>query len=98
MVAVRQAAPTVVAIENASASEMSAEERRLRRFQPFCSGVIITADGLILSQCHVTHRLAWSGEGPTRLRQPHERTRVMLSDGRMLAAQLLALTRPPTSR
>ena len=65
-------------------------------FRPhYCSGVIITPEGLILSQFHVSHQLpgkpdttglpAWSEKS----RRPGERTTVILHDGRELQAELL---------
>ena len=54
------------------------------------SGVIITTDGLILSQFHVSHRFpGWDGRQPPRFRQPGDRTMVVLSDGSKREAELL---------
>src|SRR5262249_37769436 len=67
--------PAVVAVETPEGS--------------FWSGVIMTADGLVLSQFHVSHRYHWSGQGPYRSREAGERSSVILSDGRRLDAELL---------
>ena len=71
----RKVMPAVVAVETPEGS--------------FCSGVIMTADGLVLSQYHVSHRYAWSGDGPYQSRQPGEHASVILSDGHRLDAELL---------
>lgn len=55
----------------------------------FNSGVIITPDGLVLSQYHVSHRYKWDGKGPFRSRQPGERSSVIFHDGRQADAELL---------
>lgn len=55
----------------------------------YCSGVIITADGLVLSQFHVSHRLESNGKLPYRSRLPGQRSSVILHDGRKLEAELL---------
>src|SRR5262249_14680229 len=62
-----------------------------RRFQHYASGVIITADGIVLSQFHVSHRHPWNGNPrePVRSHRPGERTTVILSDGRKIQAELL---------
>lgn len=49
--AAKKVIPSVVAIAQAS------KPRSLKHHQPFASGVIITPDGLILSQYHVSHLL-----------------------------------------
>jgi S1-C subfamily serine protease len=77
----------VVAIKEAHAATSSSETPRVS--EPYASGVIITADGLILSQFHVSHRLAWKPGEPVRSRQPRERTMVILSDGHRIEAELL---------
>ena len=51
------------------------------------SGVIISSDGLILSQYHVSHMVGVYGIG-TKGCQPGERTMVALADGRELEAEL----------
>jgi len=71
----RKVLPAVVAVQSPSGG--------------FSSGVIISPDGLVLSQFHVSHRYSWDGEGPYRSRQPGEHTMVILSDGRKLEAELL---------
>jgi serine protease Do len=55
----------------------------------YASGVIITADGLVLSQFHVSHRYPWTGDEPERSRRPGERSTVILADGREIEAELL---------
>ncbi len=79
----------VVAVENAESASATPGSKKPRVFQPLCSGVIITADGLVLSVYHVSHQLRLDGEGRIRSRQPGERTTVILSDGRELEAELL---------
>lgn len=83
--AVRKASPSVVAIE------LSPHAEKREAFEVYASGVIISADGLILSQAHVSHALHWSDDGKVRQvgRQPGDRTTVILSDGRRLEAKLL---------
>jgi serine protease Do len=83
--ATRRVLPAVVAIKEAANETSSA----LRISETNASGVIITADGLILSQFHVSHRLPWKPGDPVRTRQPGERTTVILSDGRKIEAELL---------
>jgi S1-C subfamily serine protease len=67
--------PAVVAVETPGGS--------------FWSGVIISADGLVLTQFHVSHRYEWDGNLPYRSRQPGEFSSVILSDGRRFDAELL---------
>lgn len=59
--------------------------------QAYASGVIISADGLVLSQFHVSHRYEFQGKPgeQERSRQPGERTTVILNDGRVVPAELL---------
>lgn len=54
------------------------------------SGVIITADGLVLSQFHVTHAVR---ADPGAVHKPGTKTTVTLSDGRACPAELLGATR-----
>ncbi len=81
----RRVMPAVVAVEEAEAASPSGTEKP-RVSRHYASGVIITEDGLILSQFHVSHRL---NHDPVTSRQPGERTMVILSDGRKIEAELL---------
>ncbi|MDB5310622.1 MAG: serine protease [Gemmataceae bacterium] len=54
------------------------------------SGVIITADGLVLSQFHVTHAVRTD---PGAVHEPGTKTTGTLSDGRECPAELLGATR-----
>lgn len=82
--------PAVVAIELPRVVSTSSAAEKPRVFHPYGSGVIITADGLILSQFHVSHRFpGWDGRQPPTFRQPGDRTMVVLSDGRKKEAELL---------
>jgi len=53
------------------------------------SGVIISADGLILSQHHVTHTMWTRGRGASGQRAVGDRLYVVLSDDREVEAELL---------
>ena len=78
--------PAVVAVEQAGVFGSPEGSAHLK----CCgSGVIISPDGLILSQHHVSHRYFWDGEGPWRNKQPGEATKVILADGREMQARLL---------
>jgi serine protease Do len=83
--AAKKVMPTIVAVQDAGAPS----DRNSRRFQSFCSGVIITADGLVLSQFHVSHRLPWKPGEPVRSLQFGDRSTVILSNGRKVEAELL---------
>ncbi len=85
--ATRRVMPTVVAVKVGKADASSPGTPSGP--EPYNSGVIITADGLILSQFHVSHRLEWKPGDPVRSRQPGERTMAILSDGRRIEAELL---------
>ena len=85
--ATRRVMPAVVAVKLAVADTSSWETRS--GTEPYASGVIITKDGIILSQFHVSHRLKWKPGEPYRSRQPGERTMVILSNGRKIEAELL---------
>jgi S1-C subfamily serine protease len=79
------AGPSVVAVLNP-------EEGALRprgRHQPGASGVVITSDGLVMSQWHVSHRRSDEAD-PSKVasHKPGEKTRVILADGRELEAEL----------
>lgn len=81
--------PAVVAVRYAYAKEGASSLETRSGPEPYASGVIITADGLVLSQFHVSHRLRWKPGETYRSRQPGERTMVILSDGRRIEAELL---------
>jgi serine protease Do len=85
--ATRRVMPAVVAVKYAGADTSSSKTPW--GTERYASGVIITIDGLILSQFHVSHRLEWRPGEPYRSRQPGERTMVILSDGRKIEAELL---------
>ena len=85
--ATRRVMPAVVAVRSAVADTSSSKTPW--GTERYASGVIITIDGLILSQFHVSHRLKWRPGEPYRSRQPGERTMVILSDGRKIEAELL---------
>jgi serine protease Do len=82
--AARKASPAIVAIKGAEPGD-----DKPHLYQPYASGVIISADGLVLSQFHVSHRYAWNSGESVRSRKPGERTKVVLNDGRELQAELL---------
>jgi S1-C subfamily serine protease len=83
--ATRRVIGAVVAVEE----PQPAGAARSRRFRPYCSGVIITPDGLILSEFHVSHQLPGEPDASKNSRRPGERTTVILDDGRELQAELL---------
>jgi serine protease Do len=85
----RRVTRAVVAIEVPQASSPPSEVRKSRVFQPYCSGVIIAPEGLILSEYHVSHELPSKPRALRESRQPGERTTVILHDGRQLQAELL---------
>src|SRR5262249_52254015 len=60
-----------------------------KRHEWYASGVIISADGLILSQHHVSHLLGSTLDPNKKSRQPGERVTVILHDGRRCKAELL---------
>jgi len=81
--AAKKALPSVVAVEGAMSSPNGDKG--------FASGVIITADGLVLSQYHVSHMLDQADYQKSR--KPGERTKVILHDGRTREAELLGAAR-----
>ncbi len=83
--AAKKAIPSVVAVAQAS------KPRSLKHHQPFASGVIITPDGLILSQYHVSHML--DPNDSNKSSKPGERVKVILHDGEELEAELLGADR-----
>jgi serine protease Do len=88
--ATRRVMPAVVAVEEARAASAPSGTEKPRDPERYASGVIVTADGLILSQAHVTHMLSgWDGRKSPVCRRPGERTTVILSDGRRIEAELL---------
>jgi serine protease Do len=82
--AARLALPSVVAIRELKKGE-AAKRRQLG------SGVIISGDGLVLSQYHVTHMLDMNEPG--RSRKIGEHLEVILQDGRQCDAELLGADR-----
>lgn len=82
--AIRKVSPAIVAIQ-----QVGAEDGKPHLYLPYASGVLISADGLVLSQFHVSHRYPWNSGEPVRSRKPGERTKVILSDGRERQAELL---------
>lgn len=82
--AVENALPSVVAIRSVEAARGS-NRRSLG------SGVVISADGLVLSQYHVTHMLDMND--PARSRKAGDRLEVLLQDGRQCKAELLGADR-----
>ena len=85
----RRVSPSVVAVEGAWVTSTDNLKYHQPNFEPYASGVIITPDGLILSQAHVSHRLKWKPGEPIRSRLPGGQTSVILSDGRKIKAELL---------
>lgn len=79
---VTQVARSIVAIEQAAPPGVGPKHH-----MPYASGVIISPDGLILSQYHVTHMLDPTNSAKSR--KPGARVTVILSDGQKLDAKLL---------
>jgi S1-C subfamily serine protease len=89
--AVKKVLPAVVAIRGPGKLSGPVEKNG----KAFASGVIVTPDGLILSQFHVTHDVR-DGSGFSDFehsRKPGERTTVLLMDGRECEAELLGADR-----
>lgn len=80
----RTALPAVVGVQHPG----EARQKRTPRHEPGGSGVIISADGLVLSSRHVSH-LKWEKDDPVASYPPGEKTRVFLADGRVCEAELL---------
>jgi serine protease Do len=92
----RAVLPSVVAIRNPFEKPSEVGGHR----KDYASGVIITPDGLVLSQWHVSHwKVSEDGDGaPLRLDNPPtgsagDRTTVILHDGRECPAELLGANR-----
>jgi serine protease Do len=85
--AARRAMPAVVAVRSVGVDPSS--PNTAWQSERYASGVIITTDGLIVSQFHVSHELDSRPGEARRSRQPGERTMVILSDGRKIVAELL---------
>lgn len=88
--------PSVVAVRNPFAKP--SEEGRHRK--DYASGVIITAEGIVLSQWHVSHwKVSKDGDGSTTRAgssptgSAGDRTTVILHDGRECPAELLGANR-----
>jgi serine protease Do len=76
----------VVAVKNPS----EAAQPRPKRHEQGASGVIITVEGLVLSQYHVSHQKSRQVErGTPESYKPGEKTKVILHDGREVEAELL---------
>jgi serine protease Do len=78
--------PSVVAVRNSSgkSSKVGGYQRN------YSSGVIITADGIVLSQWHVSH---WRTRDGSPTGSAGDRTTVILHDGRECPAELLGANR-----
>jgi serine protease Do len=86
--AARTALPAVVGVQNPG----EARQPRLSRHEPGASGVIVSADGLVLSAHHVSH-LKWDRADPWAAYPPGTKTRAFLADGRVCEAELLGSSR-----
>lgn len=82
------ALPAVVGVQNPG----QACQPRLSRHEPGATGVIISADGLVLSAHHVSH-LKGDRADPAAAYPPGTKTRVFLADGRVCEAELLGSSR-----
>lgn len=71
--AIKKILPATVAVETARSAESAS-------YEGFASGVLISPDGLVLSQHHVTH---------DETSRPGDERQVVLYDGRRLTARLL---------
>jgi serine protease Do len=84
--AIRKALPAIVAV-NVTRSNTAARPAT-DHFEPGASGVLISRDGLILSQRHVSHVARETGRKDSDLAPGHV-IEVALQDGRRLKAELL---------
>ncbi|WP_337176206.1 trypsin-like peptidase domain-containing protein [Paludisphaera sp.] len=78
----RAVLPAVVAVASSSDGPSAKD---------YASGVIVTADGLVLSQWHVSHKN--ESQGVETSRTPGDRTTIILHDGRERPAELLGADR-----
>jgi serine protease Do len=84
----RDVLPAVVAVSSSAGPKTPTGELILGR--GFASGVIIRADGLILSQYHVSHKGAYDDRtGLIKHGIPGDPVDVILHDGRQVVAELL---------
>ena len=85
--AVQKSLPAIVSI----VLQVDPPKSEVRHFEPGASGVIISADGLVLSQAHVSHLPGEPSEetGLIEPRQPGDVLGLSLHDGRRLRARLL---------
>src|SRR5260370_27198796 len=83
---VKKVLPAVVAVETAMKDGTLA-----KHYDPFASGVIITKDGLILSQYHVSHML--DRLDPNKSHKPGQRVKIRFHDGKEAEAELLGANR-----
>lgn len=84
--AIRKALPAIVAVNIRPRGPMA--QGGDTHFEPGASGVIISREGLILSQQHVSHVSRQTGRKDTPL-GPGERIEIALQDGHRLKAELL---------
>ena len=86
-VGIEKSLPSVVAV----AVQEKAQGKKKSRQRFLGSGVIVTEDGLVLSQFHVTHML--DKTDLTRIRKSGENATVILRDGQECEAELLGADR-----
>ncbi len=79
--------PVVVAVEQASRNSQPADQHH----KPLASGVMISPDGLVLSQYHVTHMV--DSLIYEKSFEPGKRVKVILADGKEVEAELLGADR-----
>ncbi len=90
---IRKSLPTVVAVGNRFGSPNSTASITERRL---ASGVIIRADGLVLSQYHVSHEGRYEEKtGLVAYGKPGDVVDVVLHDGREVHAELLGGSKHP---
>ena len=83
--AIAKAMPSVVAIEGGIAQPKNGH------YEAFGSGVIVSPDGLVVSQHHVTHMSDYADQ--SRMLKPGNKVRVILHNGRECRAELLGTDR-----